>query len=89
TLSQRELAHLEYYASSLSSDAKVTVTGSADKQTGSAKVNQALSEKRANYVAKILVDKYGLDKDNITIVADGDTNNVFDTPAKNRVVTIK
>ncbi|MCR5003444.1 MAG: OmpA family protein [Bacteroidales bacterium] len=90
TLSSRELAHLEYYASSaLNADSKVTVTGSADSATGSAKRNQYLSEARANYVAKLLVEKYGLAEDNITIVADGDTNNVFDTPAKNRVVTIK
>jgi len=88
TLSQRELAHLEYYASALDKDAKLTLTGSADKQTGNASINQKLSEKRANYVADILTNKYGLDKDNLTIVAEGDKNNVYDTPAKNRCVTI-
>lgn len=89
-LSSRELAHLEYYAScALNADSKVTVIGSADSATGSAKRNQYLSEQRAKTVANLLVEKYGLSMDNITIVADGDTNNVFDTPAKNRVVTIK
>jgi outer membrane protein OmpA-like peptidoglycan-associated protein len=89
-LSARELAHLEYYAScALNADSKVTVIGSADSATGSSKRNQYLSEQRAKTVANLLVEKYGLSMDNITIVAEGDTNNVFDTPAKNRVVTIK
>ena len=88
-LSDRELAHLEYFAANvLDADSKVTVTGSADKQTGTAKFNQKLSEDRANYVKKILIKKYGLKEENITVVANGDKNNVFDTPAKNRVVTI-
>ena len=88
-LSDRELAHLEYFAANvLDADSKVTVTGSADKQTGTAKINQKLSEDRANYVKKILIKKYGLKEENITVVANGDKNNVFDTPAKNRVATI-
>lgn len=89
-LSERELAHLEYFAkSALTKNSKITVVGSADKQTGSAARNQFLSEQRAKYVKNILVKKYGLVDGNITINAEGSRNNVFDTPAKNRVVTIK
>jgi len=89
-LSARELAHLEYYAtSSLNSDSKVTLVGSADKETGTSSYNMDLSQRRADYVKSLLVDKYGLSDGNITVRAEGDTNNVFDTPAKNRVVTIK
>ena len=90
TLSERELAHLEFFAQSvLDSNSSVVVTGSADKQTGTARVNQKLSEQRADYVKKLLVKKYGLSEDNIETVAEGDKNNVFDTPAKNRCVTIR
>ncbi|MBP5636551.1 MAG: OmpA family protein [Bacteroidales bacterium] len=90
TLSERELAHLEFFAQSvLDSGSSVVVTGSADKQTGTARVNQKLSEQRADYVKNILVKKYGLSEDNIEVVAEGDKNNVFDTPAKNRCVTIR
>lgn len=90
TLSDRELAHLEFFASSiLNEDSEIVVTGSADKQTGTASFNKKLSEKRANYVKDILIKKYGLKDENIEVVADGDTNNVFDTPAKNRCVTIR
>ncbi|MBO7071768.1 MAG: OmpA family protein [Bacteroidales bacterium] len=88
-LSQRELAHLEYFAQSvLDENSKVTVTGSADKQTGTARINQKLSEQRAEYVKNLLVKKYGLNADNIETIAEGDKNNVFDTPAKNRCATI-
>ena len=89
-LSQRELAHLEYFAqNAVDSDTELVVTGSADKQTGNARINQTLSEKRANYVRDLLVNKYGASSSNIEVVAEGDRNNIFDTPAKNRVVTIK
>ena len=90
TLSERELAHLEYFAQSvLDADSQVVITGSADKQTGTARINQKLSEQRADYVKNILVKKYGLKAENIETIAEGDKNNVFDTPAKNRCATIR
>lgn len=49
---------------------KLLVTGYADSATGSEAVNQKLSQKRAEVVAKELV-KMGIDKDNITIKANG------------------
>ena len=89
TLSSREKAHLEYYAGdSLNKDSKVVLVGSADKQTGTASYNQKLTERRAETVKKLLIDKYGLDADNIEVKAEGASNNIFDTPAKNRCVTI-
>ena len=90
TLSERELAHLEFFATSvLDADSEVVVTGSADKQTGTASGNKKISEQRAKYVKDILIKKYGLKDENIEVVADGDTNNLFDTPAKNRCVTVR
>ena len=89
TLTEREKAHLEYYAgSALDKDSKVILVGSADKQTGTAAYNQKLTERRVDTVKKLLVSKYGLSEDNIEVKAEGSSNNLFDTPAKNRCVSI-
>ena len=37
------------------------ITGSADKKTGTARRNQQLCEKRAQYVKDLLNQKYGID----------------------------
>ncbi len=88
-LSQRELAHLEYFTENVvNADTKLSVNGYADKQTGSARRNQKLSEQRVDAV-KALLEKLGANGSNIETVANGDTKNVFDTPAKNRCVVIE
>jgi len=86
-ISNREKAHLDYFVSNIANDADVDVTGYADKWTGSAKVNQDLSEKRAKAVADYL-KKAGF---NGGINADGKgATDIFNKPAyKNRVVTIE
>jgi len=65
-------------------DAKVTITGYADKDTGSAGRNMYLSEQRANAVRAMLVNA-GIDGDRISTVFKGCTENPFKTPAENRV----
>ena len=65
---------------------KITVTGYADRATGTPAINQRLSEQRANTVADILVNKYGIAKDRITVAADGDKEQPFQIDAWNRVV---
>ena len=65
-------------------DTKVRISGYADKATGTAKRNQFLSEKRAEIVAKAIVDA-GIDKDRIITEYFGDTINPFETPELNRV----
>ena len=88
-VSEREKAHLEFFANSVVDNAtKLLLTGSADKQTGTAKGNMKLSEQRVDAV-KALLGKLGANTDNIETVANGDTKNVFDTPAKNRCVVIE
>ena len=88
-ISEREKAHLEYFANNVVDNAtKLLLTGSADKQTGTAKGNQKLSEQRVDAV-KALLEKLGANGNNIETVANGDTKNVFDTPAKNRCVVIE
>ena len=89
-ISDRELAHIEFYAeNALSDDTELLLIGSADKDTGNAKINQTLSEKRCKAVADVLTGKHGINADNIECKPEGDTNNIYSTPAKNRCVTIK
>ncbi|MBB4035143.1 outer membrane protein OmpA-like peptidoglycan-associated protein [Dysgonomonas hofstadii] len=64
----------------------VTVTGYADKSTGTAAVNQRLSEQRAQAVAKVLIDKYNISPSRITTKASGDKEQLFPTDEWNRVV---
>jgi len=74
TLSATEAAHLETIADVINTgkaDTKYVVNGYADKKTGSAKRNMTLSQKRADYVADILVNKYGVCADRISTVANG------------------
>ena len=88
-ISDREKAHLEFFANNVvESGTKLLLTGSADKQTGNARINQKLSEQRVDAV-KALLGKLGANTDNIETVAKGDTDNKFDTPAKNRCVVIE
>ena len=88
-ISEREKAHLEFFANNVvEAGTKLLLTGSADKQTGNARINQKLSEQRVDAV-KALLGKFGANTDNIETVAKGDTDNKFDTPAKNRCVVIE
>jgi outer membrane protein OmpA-like peptidoglycan-associated protein len=88
-LSAREKAHLEYFCeNAVDADTKLAINAYADKQTGSARGNQKLSEQRAKTVIDFLT-KAGAKESNIECNAHGDTINPFNTAAKNRVVTIE
>ena len=88
-LSAREKAHLEYFAQNVvDGDTKLAVTGYADKQTGSAKRNQQLSEQRAKAVVDLL-KAAGANEANIECAGHGADIQLFDSAAKNRVVTIE
>ena len=89
TLSPRELAHFEYFASNVvDADTKLVINGYADKQTGSARRNQYLSEQRVKNVTNLLV-KAGATESNIESAAHGASVQPFDKAFKNRVVTIE
>ena len=89
TLSNRELAHLEYFTNNVvNEDVKLAVNGYADRQTGSARRNQQLSQQRVDYVVNLLT-KAGAKSENIDAQAHGATVQLFDGAAKNRVVTIE
>ncbi|MDE6061952.1 MAG: OmpA family protein [Duncaniella sp.] len=65
---------------------KVTVTGYADKGTGTMKINLRLSAQRAEVVAKALQDQYGIPADRIIVKSMGEVEDQpYDTPAHNRV----
>ena len=88
-LTERELAHLEFYTDNVvKEDSKIEVNGYADSQTGSARRNQYLSEKRVEYVVDLL-KKAGAKEENITSAAHGSSAQPFNSAAKNRVVTVE
>ena len=65
-------------------EAVVSLTGYADKQTGTPKRNWTLSQERAERVAQALVDA-GIAADRISTNFYGDTVQVSDIPEENRV----
>ncbi len=71
-----------------SDDAMFTVTGYADKGTGSAKMNKKYAKQRADDVAKKLVEQYGLDAKRLKTDSKGDTVQPFDENDKNRCVIV-
>ena len=68
-------------------DAKVKLDGYADKQTGTAAINQELSEQRVIAVRQYLISR-GVDPDRISTAAHGDKVQPF-TGEKNRAVTCR
>lgn len=83
-VSDREKAHLEYFANEVDKEKELLVVGSADSGTGSAKRNAFLANKRAETVKGLLVDA-GFNADKIEIDS---TTDAYDTPVKSRVVTV-
>lgn len=64
----------------------IMVVGYADKDTGSAEYNLGLSERRANAVAKVLTDTYGIDPSRLTVKWDGSDIQPYSTNDWNRIV---
>lgn len=91
TLDKKELTNLDFYvkeALKVDKNKIFTLYGGADKATGTGTINQKLSEKRVQYVYDLLVNKYGISKDRLKVVAEGDRNNRFPEPELNRTVII-
>lgn len=85
--SETELAKLDGLCEYLNKypKAKVDICGYADKGTGTAKYNAMIAEKRANKIAAILEEKYGVASDRISINSKGDTVQPFAENDNNRV----
>ena len=69
-------------------NAKIVVTGYADKETGNAEINERLSKERAEGVTNKLVNEHGINAANITTTWKGDTVQPFADNDKNRCVII-
>jgi outer membrane protein OmpA-like peptidoglycan-associated protein len=73
TLCEKEMQHLDFLAKNIiakadkDTDILITVMGTADGNTGSAKRNQHLCEARGNYVYDILTSQYGISPERLTI----------------------
>ncbi len=85
-ISKSEQQKVEKLASFLKEhqSANVQITGYADKDTGNARVNQKISERRAAKVAAALVD-LGVDSSRISTSAKGDAVQPFSVNDENRV----
>ena len=71
-----------------SDDAQFTVTGYADKGTGTPRINKMYSQKRADDVVNKLVNEHGIDAKRIKADSKGDTVQPFTENDKNRCVII-
>ena len=69
-------------------NAKVVLTGYADKGTGNKTINARLAKQRAEVVTKALKQQYGISADRITFDSKGDTVQPFAENDKNRVTII-
>lgn len=91
-LSDKEAVNLEAYANLIKKypENKFVITGYADKQTGTAEFNERLSKLRAEAVYNTLVDKYGVDKNQLTMEYRGGVDTMFqDNPRLSRAAIIK
>lgn len=68
--------------------AKISLKGYSDKETGNARLNMQLSQKRINNVVESLIRK-GVPRKDITAKAYGDTVQPFDENEKNRCVLVE
>lgn len=66
-------------------DAKVVMTGYADKGTGNARINARLAKQRSESVRNMLMKEFGIPADRITYDSKGDTEQPFAENDKNRV----
>lgn len=89
TVTNEEMVNIYNIAEWMKKNPKcnVKVVGYADKGTGTPKYNLELSKKRADAVAKILVEKYGIDKNRVMMTGDGSESQPYpDNNNWNRVV---
>ena len=92
SLDERELFHLDFYVKTcIEQDAEKTfrLTGYADKETGSKKRNQYLSEKRVEYVYNLLMTKYNIPAERLIIEAAGCEVNRLNSSVLNRSVVLE
>ena len=86
-ISRTEKAKIEDVANYLNKypDAKVSVTGYADRGTGNPQLNVGYARKRAQAVADMLTNTYGISSSRILVDSKGDTVQPYDQNDLNRV----
>lgn len=89
-LSPQAEMNLSYLAEKMKQfpDTKYTVNGYADSATGTPSLNERLSMQRAQAVKDLLVRKYGISADRLTVAAGGGVDK-FGQPILNRVVLVE
>lgn len=78
-LTQKDKVRLSQFADAIKAggrNVKYTIAGYADKETGTTKINQTLSEKRAKVVYDYLVSE-GVNPDQLEVVANGGVDPLF------------
>jgi outer membrane protein OmpA-like peptidoglycan-associated protein len=89
-LTDKDLINIANFAEAVKKSGKTyKILGSADSATGSEKRNMQLSQQRANAVYDALVNKFGVDPDQLEVIAKGEENEPFDKPVLNRVVVLE
>lgn len=91
-LSKKEAVNLEAMANLIKKypNEKFVITGYADKQTGSAEFNNKLSKLRAEAVYNTLVDKFGVDGNQLTIDYKGGVDTMYQNDSKlSRAAVVK
>ena len=90
-ISKREYMNIEAMAKGIKATDKVfTVTGYADKGTGSAEYNMKLSKKRAEAVRDLMVNEFGVPASQLKVDYKGGVGNMFyDDPRLSRAVITK
>lgn len=83
-LNAKEYVNLKNVAEQIKAnpDTKFKVAGYADKQTGSIAYNQKLSQRRADTVYNALVDKFGVNKDQLVKESNGGVDTLFDNNSR-------
>jgi len=89
-ISDRGMVNLQMAAKIIKANPgkKYKIAGYADKATGSAKLNQKLSEKRAKVVSEALI-KEGVASEQLELIGFGGTSNMFSKDYLNRVVILE
>lgn len=89
-LTPQEEMNLSYLADKMKEfpETKYTINGYADSATGTSDFNQKLSLERAQAVKDLLVEKYGISADRLTVAAGGGVDK-FGQPILNRVVLVE
>ena len=89
-ITKKDMVNLGYVADEINANPgqKYTICGYADKQTGTAAYNMTLSQKRADNVKKVLVEKFGCNADQIEAVGYGDTVDKYGAQILNRAAYV-